>query len=111
MLKYWVGLLLLLNAAGLAWQWGALATWGWAPPDHHEPERLKQQLRPEAVVPVPVAPAQGVQPAPEAIGSLPAPAPTASHNPSASGEPLPAATPATPATPAAPATAAPAATR
>lgn len=56
MLKYWVGLLLLLNAAGLAWQWGALAPWGWAPADHREPERLTQQLRPEAAVPVPAVP-------------------------------------------------------
>ena len=52
MLKYWVALLVVLNALALAWQWDALAPWGWGPQQHQEPERLKQQLRPEAIQPV-----------------------------------------------------------
>jgi hypothetical protein len=103
MLKYWVGLLVVLNAAGLAWQWGALATWGFAPPEHREPERLKQQLRPEALhpVPVPAATDRGAQPVAEATdASPPAPSSTpasASNNPSVAAEPMPLATPAAPA--------------
>jgi len=99
MLKYWVGLLVLLNAIGLAWQWGALAPWGFSPPQHQEPERLKQQLRPEAVQPVPVPPelANAVQPAPEAMNaSTPAPA-SASDTPAPAPQPMPVATPAAPA--------------
>jgi hypothetical protein len=107
MLKYWVGLLVVLNAAGLAWQWGALATWGFAPPEHREPERLKQQLRPEALhpVPVPAATDRGAQPVAEATDASP-PAPSsapsstpasASSNPSVAAEPMPLATPAAPA--------------
>lgn len=111
MLKYWVGLLVVLNAAGLAWQWGALATWGFAPPEHREPERLKQQLRPEALhpVPVPAATDRGAQPVAEATDASPpasssAPASasssvpsSASSNPSVAAEPMPLATPAAPA--------------
>lgn len=52
MLKYWVGLLVLLNAMAWAWQREAFAPWGFAPEQHQEPERLKQQLRPEALQPV-----------------------------------------------------------
>ena len=52
MLKYWVALLVVLNALALAWQWDALAPWGWGPEQHQEPERLQQQLRPEAIQPV-----------------------------------------------------------
>jgi hypothetical protein len=52
MLKYWVGLLVLLNAVAMAWQWDAFAPWGLGPQQHQEPERLKQQLRPEALQPV-----------------------------------------------------------
>jgi hypothetical protein len=51
MLKYWVGLLVLLNAIALGWQWDAFAPWGFGP-QQQEPERLKQQLRPEALQPV-----------------------------------------------------------
>ena len=49
MLKYWLGLLLLLNAAVLAWQWDAFAHWGHGPNQQREPERLQQQINPEAL--------------------------------------------------------------
>jgi hypothetical protein len=62
MLKYWVALLLVLNALALAWQWDALAPWDWGPQQHQEPERLKQQLRPEAIQPVRVPSAEGAAP-------------------------------------------------
>ena len=52
MLKYWLALLVVLNAAALAWQWDALAPLGLGPQQHQEPERLQQQLRPEAIQPV-----------------------------------------------------------
>lgn len=49
MLKYWLALLVLLNALVLAWQWDAFARWGYGPNQGREPERLQQQLRPEAL--------------------------------------------------------------
>jgi hypothetical protein len=49
MLKYWLALLLVLNAAVLAWQWDAFARWGHGPNQDREPERLQQQVRPEAL--------------------------------------------------------------
>jgi hypothetical protein len=63
MLKYWVALLVVLNALALAWQWDALAPWGWGPQQHQEPERLKQQLRPEAIQPVRAPSAEDAAPA------------------------------------------------
>lgn len=60
MLKYWLAILLALNALVLAWQWDAFARWGHGPNQEREPERLQQQVRPEAlkfeVIP-PAAPA------------------------------------------------------
>jgi hypothetical protein len=49
MLKYWLAILLVLNAALLAWQWDAFARWGHSPNQQREPERLQQQVRPEAL--------------------------------------------------------------
>ena len=49
-MKRWLlAFLLLLNALTLAWQWDAFATWGSGPNTAREPERLQQQLRPEAL--------------------------------------------------------------
>ncbi|MBH2020342.1 MAG: SPOR domain-containing protein [Burkholderiales bacterium] len=41
--------LLLANAAYFAWGQGLLAAYGWAPARQAEPERLAQQIRPEAM--------------------------------------------------------------
>jgi hypothetical protein len=49
MLKYWMAILLVLNAVVLAWQWDAFARWGHGPNQDREPERLQQQVRPEAL--------------------------------------------------------------
>jgi hypothetical protein len=84
MLKYWVALLVVLNALALAWQWDALAPWGWGPQQHQEPERLKQQLRPEAIQPVRAPSAEDAAPA---------------QNPSPSDTPAGVAVPGSPAAP------------
>ncbi len=49
MTRFLIVTLLLLNAATLAWQWDAFARWGFGPNTAREPERLKQQIRPEAL--------------------------------------------------------------
>lgn len=49
MMRGWLVLLLILNAATLAWQWDAFAPWGYGPHTAREPERLGQQIRPEAL--------------------------------------------------------------
>jgi hypothetical protein len=46
-IRGWIALLLLLNAIALAWQWDAFARWGWGPHVQREPERLRQQIKPE----------------------------------------------------------------
>ncbi|OYU32591.1 MAG: hypothetical protein CFE39_02070 [Comamonadaceae bacterium PBBC2] len=120
-MRGWIGVLLLLNLVALAWQWDAFARWGWGPNVQREPERLQQQIQPEALkVSIPgqaasapavsttaVEPASEPAPLPASVpGSEPAsvtgsvPAPTASK----------AATPETTAVSAKPAAAAPATT-
>ena len=49
MMRFVIAVLLALNLATLAWQWGALARWGWGPDTAREPERVLNQLRPEAL--------------------------------------------------------------
>lgn len=49
MMRFVIAVLLVLNLATLAWQWGALTRWGWAPDTAREPERMLDQLRPEAL--------------------------------------------------------------
>lgn len=49
MLRLFVLLLVLLNAAYFAWSHGMLRTYGWAPAEQSEPQRLQQQIRPEAI--------------------------------------------------------------
>jgi hypothetical protein len=81
MLKYGVALLVVLNALALAWQWNALAPWGWGPQQHQEPERLQQQLRPEAIQPVR---------APSVEDAPPAQDPSPSDTPAGAAAPAPA---------------------
>lgn len=49
MLRIALLILLLANAGYFAWSQGALASLGWAPQQHSEPERLQQQLHPESL--------------------------------------------------------------
>lgn len=49
MLRLAVLLLVLLNAAYYAWSHGLLRAYGWAPSEQSEPQRLEQQLRPQAI--------------------------------------------------------------
>lgn len=49
MLRALVLLLTLANAGYWAWSQGLLASYGWAPASVSEPQRLQQQLRPEAL--------------------------------------------------------------
>ena len=70
MLKYWLALLLVLHALVLAWHWDAFAPWGHGPNQQREPERLKQQVRPEALKFEVMAPASAAQ-ASEQASALP----------------------------------------
>ena len=64
MMRWLMALLLILNAATLAWQWDAFAHWGRGPNTAREPEHMANQIRPEAL--------QIETPAP--LSSTPAPA-------------------------------------
>ncbi len=76
MLRVLVLALLLANAAYFAWGQGLLAAYGWAPARQAEPERLAQQIRPEAMALIAPGPAQRPAEQPRA-DSAPAPsAPT-----------------------------------
>ena len=49
MMRWLMALLLILNLLTLGWQWDAFARWGWGPNTAREPERVLNQLRPEAI--------------------------------------------------------------
>lgn len=49
MLRFLVLLLLLANGAYFAWSQGLLRDWGYAPVDESEPQRVAQQIKPEAI--------------------------------------------------------------
>ena len=49
MLRLLVLLLALANAGYYAWSQGALRDWGWGPGTSAEPQRLQQQIKPDAV--------------------------------------------------------------
>lgn len=54
MLRLLVLLLLLANAAFFAWSQGLLLAWGLGPTQQKEPQRMQQQVRPEAVRVLPI---------------------------------------------------------
>ena len=76
MLRIAVLILLLANAGYYAWTQGWLRAWGLAPQEQSEPERLANQIRPEAlrILPGKDAPAPAPE-APAAAASTPAGAP------------------------------------
>lgn len=49
MMRWLMALLLILNLLTLGWQWDAFARWGWGPNTAREPERVLNQLRPDAI--------------------------------------------------------------
>lgn len=75
MLRIAVFILLLANAGYFLWNQGLLASLGWAPQQQSEPERLLQQLQPEALQlllpPITAAPGK---PAPADVPALAEPA-------------------------------------
>ncbi len=78
MLRAAVLILLLANAGYYAWTQGLLRSWGLAPQEQSEPERLANQLNPEALRVLPGKGAKEPPPAPIAAGTAgePAPSPT-----------------------------------
>jgi hypothetical protein len=70
MLRLAALLLLLANAGYYAWSQGLLAAWGLEPARQAEPQRLQQQIKPEAVRVVPAAEVRGAEPA-GALGKAP----------------------------------------
>lgn len=74
-MRWWIAILLLLNALAMAWQWDAFNRWGWGPNVQREPERLTQQIQPEKLtftLPSPLVPP--AVPAAEPAASVLAPA-------------------------------------
>ncbi len=74
MLRALVLALLLANAGYFAWAQGLMGAWGWAPAQTSEPQRLAQQIAPEALRIVPGKAGAPADPAPEAPPSSAAPA-------------------------------------
>lgn len=88
MLRAAVLILLLANAGYYAWTQGLLRSWGLAPQEQSEPERLANQLHPEALRVLPGKDAKEPPPAPSAASTAGDPAAT----PSQAGECLQAGT-------------------
>jgi hypothetical protein len=62
MLRLAVLLLVLANAGYFAWSQGFLRDWGFAPTQTTEPQRLQQQIKPDAVRVMPAADARAAEP-------------------------------------------------
>lgn len=84
MLRFLVLVLLLANAGYYAWSQGLVRDWGLAPASQAEPQRLEQQIQPEAL-------RVGRGKNPPAPPPAPVPAPTAAPALAAASEPVAAA--------------------
>jgi len=92
MMRWILALLLVLNALTLAWQWDAFASWGYGPNTAREPERLSQQIRPDALkIESPAVAEQRMAAERAAAEAAAAAAPAASEasSPAAAPAPLP----------------------
>lgn len=69
MLRLVVLLLVLANGGYFAWSQGLLAAWGFAPAATGEPQRLRQQIKPEALRILPEGEARRLAAAPAAASS------------------------------------------
>lgn len=70
MMRWSLVVLVVLNLLTLAWQWDAFARWGSGPQNAREPERVLNQIRPEALqIQMPLA-------AEASASASPVPAPT-----------------------------------
>ncbi len=85
MLRALVILLVLANLGSYAWQTGWLAPLGLEPRSPQEPQRVEQQLRPEAVRLLNGQRPPSPPPPEQAASTVPAPAPTATETTSESG--------------------------
>ena len=62
-LAWWLVMgLLLANVCFATWSQGWWADWGWQPVDPREPDRVLQQLNPQALTLRPPAPTQASRP-------------------------------------------------
>jgi hypothetical protein len=49
-LRWFILVLMVLNALFYVWRTGGFAPWAWAPESAREPERLQQQINPDKLV-------------------------------------------------------------
>ena len=89
MLRWLVLVLLLLNVGIYARGQGWLLAYGWGVAPQHEPQRVAQQIRPDALVILPGTPASAASMAPDAAASAPA---AATSEPELDPAPAPAVT-------------------
>lgn len=78
MARWWIGLLLLLNVALLAWNLGALAPWGLAPDQGQAGPSVTLAVQAPASEPAPAASAPAVSATPKIAASAPRPKPVVS---------------------------------
>ena len=77
MARWWIGLLLLLNVALLAWNLGALAPWGLSPDHGQAAPSVTLAIQAPASEPASAASAATPAAAPKAPASAPRPKPAA----------------------------------